>query len=128
MNSEILVVEDNLDNLKLVRWILEDEGHTVTHASTAEIALEICESTSFDLVLMDIGLPGMDGKQATRLLRQRPAFRDSPILALTAHAISAEQSIILDSGVDDIITKPIDETAFLETINRYLESISIHGR
>jgi len=101
MQANILVVEDNPDNRKLVTWILEDEGYSVTCTPTAEEGLEALEQRVFDIVLMDISLPGMDGKEATRQIRQNPKWQALPVIALTAHAIKGEHESIMASGVTE---------------------------
>ena len=116
MSSQVLVVEDNPDNMKLVTWILEDEGYEVTGAFNAEQCLDILKTKDFDLVLMDISLPGMDGKEATAIIRKNPKYKDLPIIALTAHEVKGEHESILASGVTDLITKPIDEESFLKRL------------
>ena len=121
MSHRILVVEDNPDNMKLVTWILEDEDYDVIGVYTAEDCLEILEQESFDMILMDISLPGMDGKEATRRLRASDKFKDMPIIALTAHAIKGEDEDILKSGVNELITKPLDEEVLLERLRSYLQ-------
>jgi CheY-like chemotaxis protein len=117
----ILVVEDNPDNMKLFAWTLEDEGFAFESVGRAEDALAILEDRPFDLVLMDISLPGMDGKEATRRLRSHPRFARLPIIAVTAHAIKGEDEAILASGVSAMVTKPIDETLLVQTIRDCLE-------
>lgn len=121
MSRSILVVEDNPDNRKLITWTLRDAGYECAAVESAERALALTEEEIFDLVLMDISLPGMDGKEATRRLRRDPRFRALPIIAVTAHATTAEEKAIRDSGVTAIETKPIDESrplALIETILR----------
>jgi CheY-like chemotaxis protein len=122
MNTNILVVEDNPDNMKLVGWALEDAGYSFAGARSAEEALNLLEQRVFDLVLMDVSLPGMDGTEATRRLRADPRFATLPIIAVTAHAIRTEEEAILASGVDDLVTKPIDETRLLQAIETMLPS------
>lgn len=119
-NKSILVIEDNPDNQQLVTWILEDEGYRVACAFTAEDGLALLEADPFDLVLMDISLPGMDGKQATRIIRETPHLKHLPVLALTAHAVQGEREAILASGVDGLMTKPLDEDALLATLRSHL--------
>jgi two-component system cell cycle response regulator DivK len=109
MAHKILVVEDNPDNMKLVTWILEDEHYDVTGVSSGEECLEQIQKARYDAVLMDISLPGIDGKETTRRLRAMASFRNLPIIALTAHAIKGEDDEIRASGVTDLITKPLDE-------------------
>ncbi len=120
MASRILVVEDNPDNMKLVTWMLEDEGYHITPAGTGEEALELAGNNQFDVILMDISLPGMDGKEATKQLRKTDTYRDAPIFALTAHAIVSEERDIMASGVSELITKPINEELLLEKLSSYL--------
>lgn len=120
MGKKILVVEDNADNMTLVTWILEDEEYEVQGAETAEIGIELAESEHFDMILMDVSLPGMDGKDATRHLRAQDRFKDLPIIALTAHAIKGEDQAILDSGMTDMLTKPLDEAILLKRISELL--------
>lgn len=127
MNASILVVEDNLDNMKLIHWVMEDEGYALTCVASAEEALEVLDKESFDLVLMDICLPGMDGKEATRRLRAKPEFDSLPIIAVTAHAIKGEEENILASGVSALITKPIDEDQLLQTVKSFLSRKVHHG-
>ena len=122
MRERILLVEDNPDNMKLLRWTVEDAGYDYECATTAEEALETLERMSFELVLMDISLPGMSGKAATRKIRNDAKLKDLPVIAVTAHAVLEEESAIWDSGVNDVVTKPIDETTLLNAIRRSLSS------
>jgi CheY-like chemotaxis protein len=120
MRGTILVVEDNPDNMKLLAWALEDEGYAFEGAASAEEALLALERRHFDLVLMDISLPGMDGMEATRRLRADPRFASLPVIAVTAHAVQGEAERILDAGASALITKPIDEAGLLESIRSHL--------
>lgn len=120
MGNKILVVEDNPDNMKLVTWILEDEHYAVTGVSCAEDCLTKVADEEFDVILMDISLPGIDGKEATRRLRAQERFQHLPIIALTAHAIKGEDEEILASGVTDLITKPLDEEVLLDRLRQLL--------
>jgi len=120
MSARILIVEDNPDSMKLINWALEDEGYELTGASSAEEGLALLEEHVFDLLLLDISLPGMDGKEATMRLRSDPRFFDLPIVAVTAHAIRQEASIIRACGVDEMLTKPIDESRLLVTVEALL--------
>ncbi len=120
MGSHILIVEDNTDNWRLLTWILEDEGHSFIVSESAEDAFDALERDEFDLILMDISLPGIDGKEATRMLRKDSRFAEIPIVAVTAHAIKGLDSEILASGMTTLVTKPIDEEQFLETLRSIL--------
>ena len=121
MSATILVVEDNPDNMKLFAWFLEDEGYAFVGVGSAEEALAALGRRPFDLVLMDVALPGMDGKEATRRLRAQPPFAGLPVIAVTAHAVQGEGEAILASGVSALVTKPIDEAELLRTIRSCLE-------
>ena len=124
MSHRILAIEDNQDNMKLFQWALEDEGYEFSAAGSAEEGLEMMEQQVFDLIVMDISLPGMDGITATCLLRSDPRFRDLPIVAATAHAIKEEEIAIRDCGVSALVTKPIDEELFLDTIRDLLAKVT----
>ncbi len=119
----VLVVEDNADNRKLVSWVLEDAGYPFTNVSSAEEGLQVLETGEFGLVLMDVSLPGMDGKEATRRLRADPRWRTLPVIAVTAHAITGEVEAIRASGVSALVTKPIDEAELLAA----MESLLLEG-
>jgi two-component system cell cycle response regulator DivK len=123
----ILVVEDNPDNMKLFAWMLEDEGYDFVPVGSGEEALEALTDGDFDLVLMDISLPGMGGKEATRRIRENPRLVGLPVIAVTAHAIKGEDDAILASGVSALVTKPIDEALLLETMRDLLRSGVTHG-
>ena len=116
MSECVLVVEDNPDNRKLVGWYLEDAGYLWEVAETAEAALDRLASRHFDLVLMDLLLPAMDGLEATRCIRDNLQLTALPIIAVTAHAIKGSEQHILNSGVSALVTKPIDKTALLNTM------------
>jgi two-component system, cell cycle response regulator DivK len=127
VKGSILVVEDNPDNQKLFAWILEDHGFTYKTACTAEEGLRLLAIGNFDLVLMDVSLPGMDGKEATRRIRAGSRWADLPVVAVTAHAIKGEDEQIRASGVSALVTKPIDENLLVETIRAFLPVEVSHG-
>jgi CheY-like chemotaxis protein len=120
MSAPILVVEDNADNLKLISWALEDRGYTFASVGNAEEAIELLGRGTFGLVLMDISLPGMDGKEATRRIRANPRTAALPVMAGTAHAVLGEAEAIVESGVSTLLTKPIDEDRLVEAIGSLL--------
>ena len=120
MTASILVIEDNPDSRKLVDWILDDAGYQVADVDSAEKAMTALETRTFDLLLMDISLPGMDGKEATEAIAPRSPFARVPVLAVTAHAVKEEERDIWASGVTAIVTKPIDEKCLLDTIESLL--------
>ncbi len=116
----LLIVEDNPDNAQLTRWILEDEGYKLALAETAEQALDMLAQTAYAVVLMDISLPGMDGKEAIAKIRATESIKLIPVIAVTAHAVLDERDAILASGADFLVTKPIMEEALITAINRCL--------
>ena len=121
-NKKILVVEDNLQNRKLVCDLLTVKGYDICEASTAEVALQMVREQMPDLILMDIQLPDMDGLTLTSKLREDSATRDIIIIALTASAMKGDQEKAFQAGCDGYITKPIDTRALPNTIARFLSS------
>ena len=116
MRTAILAIEDNSDNMELFAWILEDEGFAFEGVGSAEEGLASLERGSFDLVLMDIALPGIDGKEATRRIRAVPRFVRLPVIAVTAHASKSETKEILAAGVTCVITKPVERARLIQAI------------
>lgn len=104
----VLVVDDNLVNLKLASNVLESEGYTVFKAGDAEQALQTIRHASPDLILMDLALPGMDGLTLTRKIKSDPAMRHILIVALTAFAMKGDDQKAFDAGCDGYIAKPVD--------------------
>lgn len=111
MTGRILVVDDNLANLKLAGDLCECEGYEVDRAQSAEGALEAISRRIPDLILMDLALPGMDGLALTRHLRSRPETRHIPVVALTAFAMRRDEDRALEAGCDAYLAKPIDTRA-----------------
>jgi len=105
----ILLAEDNPVNRRLACYMLEKKGHTVITAQDGLEALALLEKETVDLILMDVQMPGMDGIEATRVIRARetPGGLRVPIVALTAHAMSGDRAYCLDAGMDDYLSKPI---------------------
>jgi CheY-like chemotaxis protein len=103
------VVEDNLVNQKVTATMLEKAGHTCVLASGGPIALELLKTRQFDMILMDVQMPGMDGFETTAAIRdlQRPTGVRTPIVAMTAHAMTGDRERCLEAGMDDYISKPI---------------------
>ena len=116
----ILVVEDNDLNLRLVRDVLLHAGFDVVEARTGEQGVEIAQDRPPDLILMDLGLPGIDGTEALRLLRESPATAGIPVVAVTAYAMPADQERSRAAGFDGYLTKPLDVLALPGQVRRYL--------
>ena len=114
----VLVADDNDINRRVVRKILERSGHRVSVVEDGDQAVDAMEAEPFDLVLMDVNMPGMNGLEATRLFRMSmPASPRLPILALTADATAETQRKCLEAGMDGCITKPITPARLIATIN-----------
>jgi CheY-like chemotaxis protein/HPt (histidine-containing phosphotransfer) domain-containing protein len=120
----ILLAEDNIVNQQLTRRVLERLGHRVVVANNGREALEILPRKPFDLVLMDVQMPEMDGFEATRAIRQREAQTGQhlPILAMTAHALKGDRERCLDAGMDDYVAKPIRAAQLVQAIDSLLSS------
>ncbi len=104
----ILIVEDNPKNLKLIRDLLQFKGYQTIEAETAEAGIELARERCPALILMDIQLPGMDGREAMKTLKADTATREIPIIALTASAMKGDREALLADGFDGYIAKPID--------------------
>jgi len=117
-NLRILIAEDDAVTRLSLKRLLEKAGHNVTAAVDGADALRVLEKEQFDLILMDIQMPVMDGVEATRAIRFKDRFeaiRDIPIIAVTAYAMSGDRDKILGAGMNDYISKPVDIEA-LKTI------------
>lgn len=122
-SGRILLVEDNLDNQKLAKSILSKQGYTVTVADNGESAIKNFAQAPYDLILMDIQMPGMDGFAATKEIRAREAHHRIPIIALTAHVLQGYREKCLQNGMDDYLTKPIKKKQLLDVLSRWLTSV-----
>ncbi len=118
--STILVVEDNENNLMLVRDVLELKGHKVLEAMTGADGLRLAAEGKPDLILMDIQLPDIDGISALARLRADSATRAIPVLAVSASVMPEEQQKITASGFEGFIAKPLNMKSFLQTIERFV--------
>ncbi|MFT4573558.1 response regulator [Marinomonas primoryensis] len=116
---KILAVDDSPINLQLLNHWLTPIGLNVSLAYSGQQAVDMANHDKFDLIFMDIQMPEMDGMETTRQLRQMELYRNTPIIALTAHALGAEQQQILASGMNAYLTKPIDEDLLLSTIETW---------
>ena len=119
----ILLVEDNPINQKVASRLLEKAGHTVTLAENGLVALDRVSDREFDLVLMDVMMPEMDGLSATIAIREREQGTDRhlPIIALTANAMKGDREKCLDAGMDGYVSKPIQLPVLIQEIARTLE-------
>jgi CheY-like chemotaxis protein len=119
---KILLVEDNEMNRDMLSRRLRRKGYVVAMAMDGQSALEMSQSEAPDLILMDIGLPVLDGWEATRRLKADLATRHIPVIALTAHAMSSDREKAFDAGCDDYETKPIELPRLLAKIEGLLDT------
>jgi two-component system cell cycle response regulator DivK len=127
--ERVLVVDDNAQNLKLAQVTLAIEGYVTQTAADAEEALKALESFRPRLILMDLQLPGMDGLELTRQLKQNPAMRSIVIIALTANAMKGDDLEALAAGCDGYMSKPIDIEALPKMVAEYIaRATALEGR
>lgn len=119
--ARILYVEDNDDNIYMLQNRLERQGFDVLVARDGASGVEMARSERPDLVLMDLGLPVLDGWEAARLLKADSATCKIPIIALSAHAMSGDRAQALDAGCDDYDVKPVEWPQLLTKIKALLE-------
>jgi CheY-like chemotaxis protein len=118
--EKILLVEDNEVNRRLAEFLLRSKGYQVREAANAQEAFDMLKSERPDLIVMDIQLPGMDGLEATKKIKQQPATADIPVLAVTSYAMKGDREKALAAGCVGYITKPIDKLTFIQEIASHL--------
>jgi len=118
--TRVLVIEDNAANMALATFLLESAGYAVLTAQDAETGLTLAREQQPNLILMDIQLPGMDGLQATGLLKADAATRAIPVIALTALAMKGDEERIRAAGCDAYIAKPMRYKEFLSVVKTQL--------
>lgn len=106
--ARVLVVDDNEDNRRVLRRMLELEGHQVSSARNGELALAEARKGHPDLILMDLSMPGMDGWDATRHLKSEEALSTIPVVVVTGHLTSDEIRRAREVGCEDVVSKPVD--------------------
>lgn len=116
----ILLAEDNEFNRLIAVELLESVGGELLVAENGQQALDTLQQEKVDLILMDLQMPVMDGLEATKIIKDNPAWSDIPIIAMTAHAMEQHQKQCLEAGMADFITKPVDPEQFYETVARHL--------
>jgi signal transduction histidine kinase len=117
----ILVVEDNQVNQKVVTAVLRKRGFYIELANDGQEALnKLYKSAAFDLILMDVQMPVLDGLEATRLIRKEPRWKQLPIIAMTAHAMNGDKERCLEAGMSGYISKPVHPSLLLSTVDEFL--------
>ena len=120
--GRILVVEDNMDNYELVRFILERAGYDVFLAVNGRDGVDAARLQQPDMILMDLGMPEMDGWSAAEKIKSDPATRLIPLFALSAYTLPSDRKRALDAGCDGYLTKPIHMQSFLDAINEVFQA------
>jgi CheY-like chemotaxis protein/nitrogen-specific signal transduction histidine kinase len=118
--ARILLAEDNRINQMVATEMLKLEGFNVDVAGNGRIVLEMLRENQYDLVLMDIQMPEMDGFETTKVIRSDPKYNSLPILAMTAHAMTGDRELSLEAGMNDHITKPIDQALLFNAIVKWV--------
>ena len=115
--TNVLVVEDNPLNMELAVEILKSRNFTVDEAIDGEEAIKKLETEGYDLILMDIELPGMDGVEVTRIIKSK--YKKIPVIALTSYAMKGDKERFLAAGFDEYLSKPLDVSDFLKRLDKY---------
>ena len=118
--KKVLVVEDNEDNLYLIRFVLEENGYEVIEARNGAEGVEKAIKEQPDLIIMDIQLPDINGLETTRRIRESEADNGVPIVALTSYAMTGDREKALNAGCTGYIEKPINPDTFVADIEKYL--------
>lgn len=124
----VLLVEDNMINQQVAMELMESAGLKVDAASNGKEAVEMLEKGEYECVLMDIQMPVMDGFEATRVIRGIEKYKDLPVIAMTAHAMSGDRERCIEAGMNDHTPKPIDPEKFFKTLRRWLAGGSARPR
>ncbi|MCZ7400956.1 MAG: response regulator [Candidatus Methanoperedens sp.] len=117
--TKILVVEDIPLNMEFLLEILKLQGFDVDGAKDGEEAIQKAEKGIYDLIIMDIALPGIDGFEAFKIIKSMPSYKIVPVIALTAYAMTGDRERILKAGFDAYASKPLDVPAFLKILEKY---------
>ena len=126
--AQVLAVDDNPANLKLLTVMLEDLGIRVTQAENGIRAVHLARENHFDLIFMDIQMPEMDGIEALRTIRANPTNQNTPVVAITAHALSGERDAMLAAGMNDYVTKPISHEQLTQLLGKWMPQTSLARR
>jgi CheY-like chemotaxis protein len=118
--TNILVAEDNPVNRELLRELLEQRGYSVSEACDGQEALKMLQENRPDVLLLDIGMPILDGYAVTCEIRRNPTLASLPVLAITAYAMQGDREKILRSGFDGYLSKPINAVALMQELDRLL--------
>ena len=118
----ILLAEDNLTNQEIARIVFKTAEVSLTIASNGKKAVEALEKKTFDVILMDIQMPEMDGYEATNTIRADPKYQDLPIIAMTAHAMKGDEEKCLNTGMNGYVSKPINQAKLFKTLSSIVKT------
>ncbi|HEY6122516.1 MAG TPA: response regulator [Pyrinomonadaceae bacterium] len=116
----VLVVDDSIDNLTVTSLYLQQNGYRVATATNGEEAISVAALIKPDLIVMDLAMPGVDGLESTRQIRQNDALKDIPVIALTAFSTEGFRRAAHDTGFDGYLTKPVDFARLHDLIGRLI--------
>ncbi|MBA3513680.1 MAG: response regulator [Pyrinomonadaceae bacterium] len=120
IQSLVLVVDDSIDNLTMLSLDLQQNGYRVATASNGEEAVKVAAMTNPDLILMDLAMPGVDGLESTRQIRESEDLKDIPVIALTAFNTDGFRRAAHQTGFDGYLTKPVDFTRLHDLMRRLI--------
>jgi CheY-like chemotaxis protein len=121
MSKVILIVDDQPINVKLLHVVLRKNGYTTLEAIDGKQGVEMARAQRPDLILMDKNMPVMDGLEATQVLKEDNTTKDIPIICISSSAMKGDREIILESGCDEYISKPVDIYKVLEIVAQYIQ-------
>ncbi len=116
----VLYIEDNFHNRRIVRKVLQSQGYTVVEAEDGLTGLAMVRELTPPLILLDIGLPGMDGLEVVARIKADTTLREIPVIALTASAMRGDRERFLAAGCDDYLSKPVQAQELLSKVREYL--------
>ena len=123
----VLIAEDNPTNRELLRELLEMRGYIVSEACNGQEALAMVEQAIPDILLLDIGMPLLDGFAVVRKLRENPRFTSLPVVAVTAYAMQGDREKIMNSGFDGYLSKPVNSSSLVQELDRLLTHPNARG-
>jgi len=125
--KKVLVIEDNKDNLKLISYALKKEGYEVIGVETGEEGVELAALERPFFIIMDIGLPGIDGLETIRQIRNSESGKCIPIIALTSYAMLGDREKIMAAGCNGYFEKPIDPLTIMDRIHKLIDKLMGNG-
>ena len=120
INYRILLVDDRMENLLTLENVIEKEGRKIIKAASGNEALKIALSEKIDLILLDVQMPEMDGYEAMKEIRKKSAFKQLPIIAITAKAMQGDREKCIEAGASDYITKPVNIEQLISMMKAWL--------